>query len=172
MRKGLILVNTGEGKGKTTAALGTAIRAIGSGLRVCVIQFMKGALKTGEREVIKKLPNIELHAMGTGFSWTKESWDEDRALAREAWEKSKEVICSGDFDLVVLDEINYALGYGLLEVNEIVESLKNKPQHIHLFLTGRDAKKEIVDLADIVTEMNEIKHNFRNGFKAQKGIEF
>jgi len=172
MRKGLILVNTGEGKGKTTSALGTAIRANGSGLKVCIIQFMKGSLKAGEQDVINKLSNIEIHAMGSGFSWDKESWDEDRALAQKAWEKSKEVIYSGDFDLVVLDEINYALDYGLLEINEVIESLKNKPQHIHLFLTGRRTKKEIIDLADMVTEMKEIKHHFRNGVKAQKGIEF
>lgn len=172
MRKGLILINIGEGKGKTTSALGTAIRANGSGLKVCIIQFMKGSLKAGERDVINKLSDIEIHAMGSGFSWAKESWDEDRALAPKAWEKSKEVIYSGDFDLVVLDEINYALSYGLLEINEVIESLKNKPQHIHLFLTGRGTKKEIIDLADMVTEMKEIKHHFRNGVKAQKGIEF
>ena len=166
------MVNTGEGKGKTTSALGTAIRANGSGLKVCIIQFMKGSLKSGERDVINKLPNIEIHAMGSGFSWAKEGWDEDRVLAQKAWEKSKGVIYSGDFDLVVLDEINYALDYGLLEVNEVIEALKNKPQHIHLFLTGRGIKKEIIDLADMVIEMKEIKHHFRNGVKAQKGIEF
>ena len=166
------MVNTGEGKGKTTSALGTAIRANGSGLKVCIIQFMKGLLKAGERDVINKISNIEIHAMGSSFSWTKESWDEDRALAQRAMEKSKEVIYSGDFDLVVLDEINYALGYGLLEVNEVIELLKNKPHNIHLFLTGRGTKKEIIDIADMVTEMKEIKHHFRNGVKAQKGIEF
>ena len=110
--------------------------------------------------------------MGSGFSWYRESWDEDRDLAQKAWEESKEVTYSGHFDLVVLDEINYALGYGLLEVNDVIEALKNKPQHVHLFLTGRGIKQEIIDLADMVTEMKEIKHHFSDGVKAQKGIEF
>jgi cob(I)alamin adenosyltransferase len=172
MKKGLILVNTGNGKGKTTSALGSAIRAAGNGLRVCVIQFMKGAIQSGERETIKLLPNIEIHAMGTGFSWTKDSWDEDKALARNAWEKSKEAIHSGRFDLVVLDEINYVLDYDLLALQDVIYSLRNKPEHVCIFLTGRKAKQEIIELADMVTEMKEIKHHFNSGIKAQKGIEF
>jgi cob(I)alamin adenosyltransferase len=172
MNQGLIIVNTGDGKGKTTAALGAALRAAGSGMKVSIIQFLKGSWKYGELESIKKIPDIEIHQMGTGFTWEKESLDEDRKLARTAWELCKETVLSGIYGMVIFDEINYVLHYGLLEENEVIDFLKNRPADVHIILTGRNATEGIKEIADLVTEMREIKHPFRKGIKAQKGIEF
>jgi cob(I)alamin adenosyltransferase len=172
MNRGLIIVNTGNGKGKTTAALGAALRAAGTGIRVSIIQFLKGSWKYGELESLKKIPEIEIHQMGTGFTWEKESLDEDRALAKKAWEKCKQAVLSGAYGMVIFDEINYVLGYGLLDEKEVIDFLVQRPPGVHIILTGRKAPEGIQEIADLVTEMREIKHPFQKGIKAQKGIEY
>jgi cob(I)alamin adenosyltransferase len=172
MNQGLIIVHTGTGKGKTTAALGAALRAAGSGIRVCIIQFLKGSWKYGELESLKKIPEIEVHQMGSGFTWGKESLDEDRALAQKAWEKCKQTVLSGTYGMVIFDEINYVLSYGLLEEGFVIDFLKQRPAGVHIILTGRNAPAGILETADLVTEMREIKHPFQKGIKAQKGIEY
>ncbi len=172
MKQGLVMVNTGNGKGKTTAALGAALRAAGSGIRVCIIQFLKGSWHYGELESIKKIPEIEIYQMGSGFTWQKESLDEDRALAKKAWEKCKQVVLSGAYGMAIFDEINYVLHYGLLDEDEIIDFLQKRPEGIHIILTGRSAPKRIQEIADLVTEMQEIKHPFKQGIKAQQGIEY
>jgi cob(I)alamin adenosyltransferase len=168
---GLILVNTGNGKGKSTAAFGTAIRAVGQGLTVSVIQFIKGKWKTGEMETAKRL-GLEFMPMGQGFTWESKNLEEDKALMREAWTVASEKILSGKYDLIILDEINYVLGYGYVPVDEVVRVLKSRPSHVHVVLTGRNAPDEIVSIADCVTEMRDVKHPYRNGIPAQKGIDF
>ena len=168
---GRVLINTGKGKGKTTAALGTAVRAAGQGLKVCLFQFMKGGLPTGESALLERL-GIEQHRLGTGFSWTKESWEEDQALAAKGWALAREAILKGGYDLVVLDEINYVIGYGLLEAEEVAAVIKERPPKMHLILTGRGLSPAIAELADTITEMVPLKHAFDNGVKATKGIEF
>jgi len=172
MSRGLVLVNTGNGKGKTTAALGAALRAAGAGMQVCIIQFLKGSWKYGELESLKKIPEIEIHQMGTGFTWEKESLDEDRQLARTAWEKCREAILSGRYGMVICDELNYVLGYGLLDTDEVISFLEQRPENVHIMLTGRNAPESVQEIADLVTEMREVKHHFKKGVKAQKGIEF
>lgn len=171
-KKGLIIVNTGNGKGKTSAALGTSLRAAGNGFKVLVLQFMKGSWKYGELEAFKKFSNVEIVQLGSGFTWHKENLDEDRALAEKGWQKAKDAILNGDYQLIVLDEINYVLSYGLLDIGDIIKVLEKKPKMLHVILTGRDAMPEIIKFADLVTEMKEIKHPFKDGIYAQKGIEF
>lgn len=170
-RKGLILVNTGNGKGKTTAALGIAMRSAGHGMKVSVIQFIKGKWKTGEGKAADKL-GFELIPMGQGFTWESKNLEEDKRMMREAWELGREKILSGAYDLVILDEVNYVLGYGHLPVEEVLDCLKARPVHVSVILTGRNARNEIIDVADLVTEMREIKHPFKKGIPAQKGIDF
>jgi len=172
MNRGLIIVNTGSGKGKTTAALGAALRAAGAGMHVCIIQFLKGSWKYGELESLKKIPEIEIHQMETGFTWEKENLDEDRKLARAAWEKCRETVLSGKYGMVIFDEINYVLGYGLLDEDEVINFLQQRPEGVHIILTGRNAPQRVQEIADMVTEMREVKHHFKKGVKAQKGIEF
>ena len=172
MKTGLIIVHTGNGKGKTTAALGLAMRAVGTGCRVCIIQFLKGKWKYGELTAIKKIPAIDMYPMGTGFTWDKESLDEDRTLAEKAWRKCVEVSLSGKYGMVIFDEINYILHYGLLDVNKVIQFLKERPQKLHVILTGRNAPLRIKRIADTVTEMRAIKHHFQKGIKAQRGIEY
>jgi len=170
-QRGLILINTGNGKGKTTAALGVAFRAIGQGLTVSVIQFFKGKWKTGEMEAARQL-GLELTPMGKGFTWESKNLEEDKALMRQAWSVASEKILSGKYDLVILDELNYVLGYGYLSVDEVIRCLQSRPSHVHVVLTGRNAPDEIISIADCVTEMREIKHPYRSGIAAQKGIDF
>jgi cob(I)alamin adenosyltransferase len=169
--RGLILVNTGNGKGKSTAAFGVAMRAAGQGLSVSIIQFIKGKWKNGELDAARKL-GLELTPMGKGFTWESKNIEEDKALMRDAWKLSSEKILSGQFDLIILDEVNYVLGYGYLAVDEVVRTLQSRPPHVHVVLTGRNAPEEIVAIADCVTEMRDIKHPYRNGIPAQKGIDF
>lgn len=171
-KKGLIIINTGNGKGKTTAALGVTLRACGYGMKVIMLQFFKGKWKYGELRSAPKLETLEICPMGQGFTWESKDIEVDKAMVRAAWQAAKEKILSGNYDLVVLDEINYALSYGFLPVEDVVEFLKTKPPMLHVILTGRDAKPEIVEVADLVTEMREIKHPFQQGISAQKGIEF
>jgi cob(I)alamin adenosyltransferase len=171
-KKGLIIVNTGNGKGKTTAALGVAMRACGYGMKVCMLQFFKGKWKYGELRSAPKLGTFEIRPMGHGFTWESKDIEIDKRMVREAWSAASAEILSGKYDLVILDEINYALSYGFLPVQDVVDFLKKKPPMLHVILTGRDAKPEVIDIADMVTEMREIKHPFGEGIVAQKGIEF
>jgi cob(I)alamin adenosyltransferase len=172
-RQGRILVNTGYGKGKTTAALGTAFRAAGHGQNVAIVQFMKGKWTYGEISAIERFPNMRLARSGSGFTWLKEGLDEDRGLAAGAWELCKELAASRTYDLLVMDELNYALDYGFLDVGEVVQFLESeKPEELSVIITGRRAKQEIIDVADTVTEMRMVKHPFRSGIRARKGIEY
>jgi cob(I)alamin adenosyltransferase len=171
IQRGLLLVNTGNGKGKSTAAFGVALRAVGQGLTVSVIQFIKGKWKTGEVEAAGRL-GLEFMPMGKGFTWESNNLEEDKALMRHAWATASEKILSGKYDLIILDEINYVLGYGYIPVDEVVRTLQSRPDHVHVVLTGRNAPEEITAIADGVTEMRDIKHPYRNGIPAQKGIDF
>jgi cob(I)alamin adenosyltransferase len=174
-RKGLLLINTGPGKGKTTAALGTALRAVGNGMRVLMLQFLKGSWHYGELDAV--LPfgqNFILKQMGRGFVKVggAETDPEDIRLVEEAWAEARAAILSGDWDLVILDEINYAISYGMLDPGEVAETLRSRPDMVHVILTGRNAHPLLVDLADTVTEMREVKHAYQKGILAQRGIEY
>ncbi len=172
-RKGLLIVFTGEGKGKTSAALGMVLRAAGHAMDVAIFQFIKGSWKYGEMEAIKKLPTVKLYQTGGGFVSNKEDKSKDIELAQAGWKKASKAILEGQYDMVVLDEINYAFHYGLLEPKTVVKVLENRPPFIHVILTGRYAPQEIIDVADLVTEMKSIKHHFVDkNIKAQRGIEF
>ncbi len=172
-RHGIVLVHTGEGKGKSTSAFGVAFRAAGWGMKVCVIQFIKGRWKTGEQEAAKRFDNIVWHALGDGFTWDRENPEQDIQTTREVWAFCKETIRSQAFDLVVLDEINYCCGYGWLSGEEIATFIREeKPAWMHLILTGRDVPPEVIEVADTITEMTKIKHAFALGIKAEQGIEF
>jgi cob(I)alamin adenosyltransferase len=175
MSKGLIIVNTGDGKGKTTAALGTALRAVGHGMRVLVLQFIKGTWHYGELDAAKRLaPELEIAPMGEGFvDLTKKPPDKrDIAAAEKCLARFEQAVASGKYDMIVLDEIGYAMTYGLLKVEKVAELLKRKPEKLHVILTGRNMPPEIIDMADTATEMKELRHAFRKGIKAIKGIEF
>lgn len=170
---GLLVVHTGKGKGKTTAAMGIVARCIGHGMKVGIVQFVKGKWETGERAVLERFPDfVTMTAMGEGFTWETQDRARDIAAATAAWERAKEMINDPDNKLVLLDEINIVLRNDYLDVNEVVGFLKNKPAHIHVICTGRNAKPELIEAADLVTEMTEVKHHFRADFKAQAGIEF
>ena len=173
VKKGLLIVNTGNGKGKTTSALGTMLRAWGQGLRVCVVQFIKAKTGAwGEVKAAKKL-GIEWHTLGDGFTWRSRDMDDTRARAVDAWQLAQAKITCGEYDLILLDEFTYPLSLGWLDVNDVVAWLKtNKPELLHLIITGREAPAPLVDAADLVTEMREVKHPFRVNIRAQKGIEF
>ena len=173
MRKGLLIVFTGSGKGKTTAALGMVLRAAGHGMRTLVVQFLKGTWKYGELEAIKKIPEIDILPVGSGFTWKKNTVDEDLRLAREGWDMAAEAIKRSEYDIIVLDELSYVLSYGLLPQNEVLAVLFERPKHLHVVVTGRSASEELISMADLVTEMREVKHPFHDqGIKAQEGIEY
>ena len=171
--RGLVMVHTGKGKGKSTAAMGLAIRAIGNGMKVCIIQFVKGVWNTGERNVLVKFPDLcVMKAMGEGFTWETQDRQRDIDAARAAWEFAKEAIADPSYKMVIMDELNIVLRYDYLPIEEVVETLSNKPRDLHVVVTGRNAKEELVEIADTVTDMTQIKHHFRGGVKAQVGIEF
>ena len=171
--RGLLIVHTGKGKGKSTAAFGMVFRAIGHGFKVGVVQFVKGAWGTGERDVLAKFPElVTIKAMGEGFTWDTQDRQRDIAAARAAWDSARAMIADESYKLILLDELNIVLRYDYLPLDEVLEVLKNKPRDTHVIVTGRNAKDEIIELADLVTEMTEIKHPFRSGVKAQAGIEF
>jgi cob(I)alamin adenosyltransferase len=173
LERGLVQVYTGNGKGKTSAAFGLALRATGRGLKVYIIQFIKGGFDYGELYVIDKLPNLKLKAFGRGkFITEKPAGKEDVELAEEALALAEKVVNSGECDIVILDEINVALSLRLISLEKVLELIKNKPKHVELVLTGRNAADEIVEVADLVTEMKEIKHPFNKGYQARKGIEY
>ena len=169
-RRGLIIVHTGDGKGKTTAALGLAMRAFGAGLKVLILQFIKGKRRSGELTALEIL-GVEVRQLGLGFI-TQENFSEQKKSARAAIELARTEILSNAWDLIILDEINYAMKFGLLDAEEILELIKIRPPHLHLVFTGRDALPELIDAADLVTEMKLIKHPFKQGIAAQSGIEF
>ena len=173
-RKGLIIVHTGDGKGKSTAAYGLALRAAGNKMKVFVLQFMKGQWKSGERKAVESLsPWIEVVAIGDGFTWDTNNPEQDRKTAAKAWDIVEPRILSGEYHMVILDEINYVLSYGFLDEKEVLGTLQNKPASVHVICTGRNAPKELIDMADMVTEMKCLKHPFaEQGIPAQKGIEF
>ena len=177
-KNGLVLVHTGEGKGKTTAAIGLAVRAWGNGFRILILQFIKGSWKYGELAALKALAEIdgriEIRPSGIGFTRkaTAEEMTTHRKKAQAALQEAASEMTSGQWDMIVLDEINYALKFGLLEEQEVLELLSQKPTDLHLVLTGRDALPAVIDRADLVTEMRLIKHPFQKGIRAQKGIEF
>ena len=173
-KKGLIIVHTGDGKGKTTAALGVAFRAAGNGMKVAIIQFIKGKWKYGELVAAKQVsPAIEIYPMGEGFTWDTQNRARDIEKTREAWNLCREKVMSGKYDVVVFDEINYVIDYDYLPVEEVASFLEKKPEMVHVILTGRNAKQELIDRADLVTEMREIKHPFKEqGILAQRGIEW
>ena len=172
--KGLIVVNTGNGKGKTTAALGMVMRSLGHGYNVAIVQFIKGAWEPAEKAVLEKWSDqLKFHAMGEGFTWDTQDRDRDIEMATAAWEKGLSYIVDPEYRLVLLDEVNIALKLGYLDVNTVIEGLKQKPEDSHVILTGRGAPEELIAIADLATEMTLIKHPFREqGVKAQPGIEF
>lgn len=171
--KGLVAVFTGNGKGKTTASLGLAFRALGHGHRVCIIQFIKGSWKYGELETAKKFSGLlDFHVMGRGFTWKSDDIEKDKELALEAWQFAKEIISSNTYAMVILDELTYLPHYKILDEKEILSVLNNKPEEQHVVITGRYASEALIEQADLVTEMNDIKHPFHSGVKAQKGFEF
>ena len=174
-RKGLIIVNTGPGKGKTTAAMGTALRAVGNGMRVLMLQFLKGSWHYGELDAVKSFGDkFVMKQMGRGFVkvGTEKPDPEDVRMVEEAWVEAEKGILSGEWDLVILDEINYAISYGMLGPAKVVETLRRKPEMVHVILTGRNAHPTIVDIADTVTEMRQVKHAYEKGVLAQRGIEY
>ena len=172
-RRGLVVVNTGEGKGKSSSALGMVFRAAGWDMKVCVIQYIKGQWQTGEQKAAERFDNIEWHALGDGFTWNTKNPEQDIKTSREIWELSKQKILSGEFDVVLLDEINYCCGYKWISGQEIADFIRNeKPPWLHLILTGRNAAPEVIEIADTVTEMTMIKHAYQQGIKAEQGIEF
>ena len=171
-RKGLVIVYTGEGKGKTTAALGLVFRAWGRGMKVCVFQFIKNTTSNaGEHRAARKI-GIEMKPLGDGFTWLSKDIEKTKALAVEQWGRCKEVIRAGEHDILVLDEFTYALRYGWVPVKDVIEALCERPEHVSVIVTGRYAPQELIDDADLVTEMKEIKHPYQKGIKAQPGIDF
>jgi cob(I)alamin adenosyltransferase len=175
VRRGLIIVNTGPGKGKTTAAMGTALRAVGQGMRVLMLQFLKGSWHYGELDAVKAFGDrFIMKQMGRGFVkvGAEKPDSEDVRMVEEAWTEGEMAIRSGEWDLVILDEINYAISYGMLDPAKVVESLKNKPEMVHVILTGRNAHPTIVEIGDTVTEMRQVKHAYEKGVIAQRGIEY
>lgn len=171
-RAGLVIVYTGDGKGKTTAALGLLLRAVGRGLRVAMLQFIKTAdVERGEHVGARKL-GVEIVPMGGGFTWLSDSIEEDRALARRCWARCTDVLHSGDYDVVILDELTYALSYGWLTHDEVFSGLEGRPAGTHVVVTGRNATDELIEFADLVTDMREVKHPYRTrGLAAQPGID-
>lgn len=173
VEKGLLIVHTGKGKGKTTAALGMVLRAIGHGRKVGVVQFVKGAMTTGEKAVFDAFPEqVEFKAMGEGFTWNTQDRERDMATAREAWEEVKRMIADPAYDMVLADELNIVLRYDYLPVEEVLEVLAARAPMKHVIVTGRNAADALIEAADLVTEMTLVKHPFRSGVKAQAGIEF
>jgi cob(I)alamin adenosyltransferase len=175
IRRGLIIVNTGPGKGKTTAAMGTALRAVGQGMKVLMLQFLKGSWHYGELDAVEAFGDkFTMKQMGRGFVkvGAEKPDPEDVRMVEDAWLEAEKAIQSSEWDLVVLDEINYAISYGMLDPEKVVSSLKNKPDMVHVILTGRNAHPALVELADTVTEMRQVKHAYEKGVLAQRGIEY
>lgn len=173
VEKGLVIVHTGKGKGKSTAAFGLVFRAMGNGMKVGVVQFVKGKWETGERKILDHFPDqVTITAMGDGFTWETQDRQRDITAAKAAWERAKTLIMDEEHQLVLLDELNIVLRYDYLDLADVLAVLKEKPAMKHVVITGRNAKDELIEFADLVTEMEAVKHPFRAGVKAQRGIEF
>lgn len=171
--KGLLIVHTGTGKGKSTAAFGMSMRAISHGMKVGIVQFIKGHWQSGERDVLLKFPDqVQIHAVGEGFTWETQDRERDIEMTRKGWEIAKKLIADPDIRFVLLDELNIALRYDYLPLDEVVEVLQARPADCHVVVTGRNAKPELIEAADLVTEMTLVKHPFKQGVKGQAGIEF
>lgn len=171
-KQGLILINTGNGKGKTTAALGQMLRARGWKLRVVMFQFIKKTrLGAGEHRAAREF-GLDIRSLGTGFTWNAKDQARAKALAMEQWQDCQEAMLSGKFDMIVIDEVSYPLNSDWISLSEVIDTIQHRPQGMHLLLTGRNMPQQLIDIADLVTEMTEIKHPYKNGMKAQKGIEF
>ena len=172
-QKGLLIIFTGNGKGKTTCAIGIAIRAAGHGMKISFIQFIKGTEETGEIKALSRFSDlIDVKVMGRGFTWKSNDLSKDEKAAQKAWRHAKNLILSGDFDMVILDEFTYAINYSMVSLEDVIETMTKRPAHCHVVITGRNAPQKLIDLADLVTEMHEIKHPFKDGIRAQRGIEF
>jgi cob(I)alamin adenosyltransferase len=169
--RGVLVVNTGNGKGKSSSAFGMIARALGHGMRVAVVQFIKGSFATGEEAFFRRFPEVEYHVMGEGFTWDTQDRERDIQAAEAAWGKARAFLADPDFDLVVLDELNIALKLGYLPLDEVLSALLGRPPRQHAVVTGRGAPPELIEIADTVTEMRPIKHAFDAGVRAQKGIE-
>jgi len=170
---GLLMVHTGKGKGKSTAAFGLAMRAMGNGMNVGIVQFVKGKWQTGERVILEKFPEqATIRTMGEGFTWDTQDRQRDIAAAKAAWQAACEMMAEECYDLIILDELNIVLRYDYLPLDEIVRILQERRDGLHVVVTGRNAKDKLIEIADLVTEMGEIKHHFKAGVKAQSGIEF
>lgn len=173
VRKGLLIIYTGDGKGKTTAALGLVFRALGRGQRVAMVQFIKGKWKTGEAKMAQELAGrVDFFSMGDGFTWDTKDYEQDVASARRAWAKCCELLADPRYQIVIFDELSYVITYNFLSVTEVLEALRHKPPRTHVVITGRDAPPELIEIADLVTEMREIKHPYRAGIKAQPGVDY
>lgn len=174
--KGLIIVHTGGGKGKSTAAFGMAMRSLGQGMKVGIVQFIKGAIATGEAAMIEKLSEqgfpIEMHTMGEGFTWKTQDRERDVATAMQGWEKATELIRDPSFDLIILDELNIATKYEYIPVDLVVDELLDKREMLHVVITGRNASEQLLEVADLASEMKVIKHPYSKGIKPQRGVEF
>lgn len=171
--KGLLIVNTGKGKGKSTAGFGMVFRALGHNMKIGVVQFVKGSRATGERLALDKFGDqVTVFAAGEGFTWETQDREKDIAMAREAWKVAKSMILDESYDMVLCDELNIVLRYDYLPLEEVLETVRERPFMKHVIITGRNAKQELIDEADLVTEMELIKHPFRSGIKGQKGVEF
>lgn len=172
-KKGLLMVFTGNGKGKTTSALGLAFRALGHGYPVTMIQFIKGNWHYGEIDTVKQFGDLmEIHVMGRGFTWKSDDLEKDKAAAADAWDFASQTIKEGRHRLVILDELTYLISYKMVDEKKILDVLRNRPKGMHIAVTGRDASNGLIDAADLVTEMREVKHPYAKGIGAQKGIEF
>lgn len=176
IEKGLVIIHTGAGKGKSTASFGMAIRALGQGMKVGIVQFIKGAIATGEAAFFEKLSKlgmpIEMHTLGEGFTWKTQDRERDIATANKGWQKAVELLRDPTFDMVILDEINIATKYEYLSASQILDELRNKRPMLHVVLTGRNAAEELIEFADLVSEMKVIKHPYGHGVKPQRGVEF
>ena len=171
-QRGLLVVYTGDGKGKTTAALGAVFRALGRALPVAVVQFIKGKWKTGERLFAEQLPQLTFLVMGRGFTWESDDLSRDKRAAQEAWAEARGLLLGGAHALVVLDEITYAINYGFIALDEVLAALRERPPHVHAILTGRSAPQALLDAADVATEMKLLKHAYQKGVPAQPGLDY
>ncbi|MDX1812444.1 MAG: cob(I)yrinic acid a,c-diamide adenosyltransferase [Gammaproteobacteria bacterium] len=169
--QGVLIINTGNGKGKSSAAFGMLARALGHNMKAGVVQFIKGSFSTGEEAFFRRFPEVDYHVMGEGFTWETQDRDRDIKAAMAAWEKAKEMLNNEAYHLVILDELNIALKYKYIPIEDVIETLQNRPAMQHVVVTGRAAPKELIEIADTVTDMTLVKHAFQNGIKAQKGVE-
>ena len=170
--KGVIVITTGNGKGKSSSGFGMVARALGHDMKVGIVQFIKGSFSTGEESFFRRFPDeVEYHVMGDGFTWETQNREQDVLTASQAWKEAQRMLNDTSYDLILLDELNIVLKYQYIDINDVINDLQNRPEMQHVVITGRAAKDELIEIADTVTEMKDIKHAFRSGIKAQKGIE-